>query len=69
MLEDNNDTNSDLEDDLVMAELYSTYVQGLLDQEIANSIEINEKINSTNSVILEMLNWPAQDHLGSEVSQ
>ena len=63
MLDDSNDTNSDLEDDLMMAEMYSTYVQGLLDQEIANSIEINEKINSTNSVILEMLDWPAQDHL------
>ena len=63
MLDDSNDTNSDLENDLMMAEMYSTYVQGLLDQEIANSIEINEKINSTNSVILQMLNWPAQDHL------
>lgn len=63
LLEDSNETNSDLEDDLMMAELYSTYVQSLLDQEIANSMEINDKINETNSEILRLLNWPAQDHI------
>ena len=31
LLENSNETNSDLEDDLMMAELYSTYVQSLLD--------------------------------------